>query len=496
MLDWLAHRAKISPAKVALLFGEQSWTYAELNQYVAEYAAKLSAYGVAAGQHVAVLLSNRVEFVVIIHALARLNATIVPLNIRLTAEELRWQIEQSDSRLLICGCETEATAADLTSHIAQTISVDPSSPHNIASLNDISVENLADWQARTLPLDGIQGIIYTSGTTGRPKGAMLSYHNHFLSAAASAYRLGTVANDRWLLCMPLYHVGGMAIVLRCCLYGTTVVLQNGFNEANVRHALDHQAVTLISVVPTMLHRLLDTSAESLARSRLRCVLVGGAAATAELVDRCIALNLPVATTYGLTEAASQVATASPENVKRKPGHVGKPLMFSSLRIVDDQGQTVEAGTIGEVVVSGPTVMHGYYRQPEATAKVLNNGELYTGDMGYLDSDGDLWVVQRRADLIVSGGENVYPVEVEAVLRQHPAVDEACVFGIEDTEWGQRVAAMVVGKPGKKVSAQELMDFCRDYLAGYKLPRTILFIDALPRTASGKVRRDQVRRQAV
>ncbi|MCB0165588.1 MAG: o-succinylbenzoate--CoA ligase [Anaerolineae bacterium] len=494
MLDWLAHRADVSPQKTALIFGDQSWSYQALNGLVAEIATKLAVSGVTAGQHVAVLLPNRMEFVVLIHALARLNAVIVPLNIRLTGTELSWQVEQSDSRFLICDRQTEPLAVELAESVNQILSVDAS--ETVSSLIDIPASDAVLWQARPLNLGSVQGIIYTSGTTGQPKGAMLTHSNHFWSATSSAYRLGVDPADRWLLCMPLYHVGGMAIVLRSCLYGTAVVLQNGFNEDEVGQALATQAVTLISVVPTMLHRLLESQREPLANSQLRCVLVGGAAAPADLVEKCLALNLPVAATYGLTEAASQVATASPDAVAGKPGHVGKPLMFVAVRVVDEAGQDVQPEKIGEIVVSGPTVMRGYYRQPAATEKVLRNGEFYTGDMGYFDQAGDLWVVQRRADLIVSGGENVYPVEVEQVLHQHPAVDEVCVFGVEDTEWGQRVAAIVVPKSGVEVSTQELMDFSRDHLAGYKLPRLIHFIDALPRTASGKIRRDEVRRQII
>lgn len=494
MLDWLVHRAHISPQKIALIFGDQSWNYAALNNLVAELAAKLAVRGVTTGQHVAVLMPNRVEFVTLIHALARLNAVIVPLNIRLTETELSWQVNQSDSRILICDRETEPLAVELAGQVDQILSVDAS--ETVSSLLDVPAAEADLWQARPLDLRHIQGIIYTSGTTGQPKGAMLTHNNHFWSATASAYRLGTDPADRWLLCMPLYHVGGMAIVLRCCLYGTAVVLQNGFEEDRVGHALGCQGVTLISVVPTMLHRLLKSQPDQLANSQLRCVLVGGAAASADLVERCLALNLPVATTYGLTEAASQVATASPDVVAVKPGHVGKPLMFVTMRVADETGQNVQLGKIGEIVVSGPTVMRGYYHQPAATEKVLRQGEFYTGDMGYVDDAGDLWVVQRRADLVVSGGENVYPVEVEQILGQHPAVDEVCVFGVEDAEWGQRVAAIVVVKNGVQLSTQELMDFSREHLAGYKLPRLIHFIDTLPRTASGKVRRDELRRQII
>jgi O-succinylbenzoic acid--CoA ligase len=204
--------------------------------------------------------------------------------------------------------------------------------------------------------------------------------------------------------------------------------------------------------------------------------------------------LPIATTYGLTEAASQVATAPPAEVNRKPGHVGKPLMFSTVQIVDPQGQELPFGEIGEIAISGPTVMRGYYRQPDATAQTLRAGTLYTGDLGYLDDEGDLWVVQRRADLIISGGENIYPIEVERALREHPAVADACVVGLDDAEWGQRVAAMVVRREALPVTEAELIAFCRTRLAGYKQPRQIRFVEALPQTASGKVRREVVRQR--
>jgi O-succinylbenzoic acid--CoA ligase len=324
---------------------------------------------------------------------------------------------------------------------------------------------------------------------------MLTYNNHLWSAIASAVRLGTDPADRWLTCLPLNHVGGLSIVFRCCLYGTAVVLQQGFDPAAVSRALETQDITLVSLVPTMLHRLLESHPSSLANSRLRCLLIGGAALSPALLERCRALGLPLALTYGLTEAASQVATASSAEVYRKPGSVGRPLMFSSVRIVDPHGQELPPGEIGEIVVRGPTVMHGYYRQPEATRQTLRSGELYTGDLGYLDDAGDLWVTQRRADLIVSGGENVYPAEVEQVLREHPAVGDACVVGLNDVEWGQRVAAVVVVRRSQaQVSEAELIAFCRTRLAGYKQPRLIRFIDALPQTASGKVQRDVVRQQ--
>ncbi len=493
--DWLAQRTQVSPQKIALIFGDQHLTYQELNKRVAIMAAQLTDAGLKAKQHVAVLLPNRIETVCLIHALARLGAILVPLNIRLTAEELRWQAQQADCSLLICAAQTEAQAAPLAPSGQRIISVDLPHTPGFESLYDF-MGAPAECLSRPLDLSALQGIVFTSGTTGHPKGAMLTFANHLTSATASAFRLGNDPADRWLACMPLYHVGGIAIIFRCCLYGTTVVLHNGFDLVAVSQALETQDITLISLVPTMLHRLLETLSETPEpqpkHSKLRCILLGGAAATSSLLARCQDLALPLATTYGLTEAASQVVTESPLEGGRKAGSVGKPLMFSQVRIVGFDGQAVEPGEVGEIVIKGPTIMQGYYKNPAATQEALRNGELYSGDMGYLDQEGDLWVVQRRADLIVSGGENVYPIEIEQVLESHPDVKEVTVVGVDDDEWGQRVAAAIVPhRSSRTVTEDELLDFSRERLAGYKQPRLLRFVDKLPRTATGKIRRDQV-----
>src|SRR5690606_31876585 len=213
--------------------------------------------------------------------------------------------------------------------------------------------------------DAVQAIVFTSGTTGQPKGAMLTYGNHFWSAMASAYRIGVLPGDRWLSILPLYHVGGLAVLFRSCLYGTAAVLQEGFEVEAVNRSLDEEAITLASLVPTMLYRLLP--ARSSWPDTLRLVLLGGAAASPELVAQAAAAGVPVATTYGLTEASSQVATMLPEEVRRKPGSAGRPLLFNQVRIVDDSGAPLPAGEVGEIAVRGPAVMAGYYGEPEATA---------------------------------------------------------------------------------------------------------------------------------
>lgn len=478
MRDWLAAAADARPQGFALLAAGRSWTFAELQTDVSTMAARLSAAGVRTGDRIAVLLPNGVDYVRLIHALARLGAVLVPLNLRLTPAELRWPLTRTGAALLLHNDQTAAAAQSLAD-LARPLALDAPAAYPA---------DPADWRERPLDLEAAQAIIFTSGTSGTPKGAVLTFGNHFFGAMASAYRIGVLPQDRWLAPLPLYHVGGLAVVLRSCLYTTTVVLPPTHDAEAISRALDAQAVTLASLVPTMLGRLLDQRADQ-PPPQLRLVLLGGAAAAPELLARADAAGWPVATTYGLTEAASQVATMLPDDVRAKPGSVGKPLLLTRVRIADADGRDLAAGQYGEIVVSGPTVMRGYLNEPDARA--LRDGELYTGDIGYVDADGDLWPVQRRSDLIVSGGENIYPAEVEAALRAHPDVLDVCVVGAPSDEWGQQVAAAVVLRPGAALSADALTGFARASLAGYKLPRLIRFVDALPQTASGKIQRAAV-----
>lgn len=483
MSNWLAAAAKANPQKIALIAQDTRWTYTELHQRTVLLSQRLTAIGVKQGDHVGVLLSNCPEYVLLIHALARLDAVLVPLNTRLTADELLWQVQRAKCVKVICADSSKlAVLGDLV------VLLDDLAALDLTAASAFSEQQFTA-DADSSALSRTQAIIFTSGTTGRPKGAQITFGNHFWSAAASSWRMGVLPEDRWLLTLPLYHVGGLSIVFRSALYGTAIVLHDGFEVARAWAALETHKITLVSLVPTMLYRLLEARPDTPFPPSVRIVLLGGAAASLDLVARCTALNIPIATTYGLTEAASQVATMLPEDVRRKPDSVGKPLMFTSVRIADEQGNTLPSGEHGEIVVRGPTVMQGYYDEPQNNT--LRNGELYTGDMGYLDDDGDLWVVQRRSDLIISGGENIYPAEVENVLRQHPAVADVCVIGLSSETWGQQVAAAVVFKSSASATIEELDTFCRQRLAGYKCPRKYVFVTELPQTASGKVSRRQV-----
>lgn len=480
MHNWLEMRADTTPHRVALLWNGQSWTYRQLADEVALLANQLAVWGVTPRQVVGVYMANSPQYVMLIHALMRLGAVLLPLNTRLTEHEVSFQLETANAGLLLVAHDDERQRLTAIAPCPiRVLSVDATA-NRLNAMHTAFVDVVLEQPA---------AIVFTSGTSGTPKGAVLTYGNFFYSAMASAYHLGTLPDDRWLCVLPLYHVGGLSIVFRAVLYGITLALHPRFELEAIDTALKNTPITLISLVPTMLYRLLQHGQPDKWTQTLRCVLLGGAAATSELMTLAERHNVPIATTYGLTEACSQVATLLPADARRKPGSVGKSLPFMSVRIMNDQGQSAAPGEYGEVVVSGPTLMREYIGNPEATQRVLRNGALHTGDIGYLDNDGDLWIVQRRTDLIVSGGENVYPAEVEALLRQHPAVRDVAVVGLPDAEWGQTVAAVVVPiAPHVTLDASELSAFARQQLAGYKLPRRWLFADALPQTASGKIQR--------
>jgi O-succinylbenzoic acid--CoA ligase len=341
-----------------------------------------------------------------------------------------------------------------------------------------------------IDLAAVHTIVYTSGTTGRPKGAMLTYGNHWWSAMGSALNLGLRDDDRWLAPLPLFHVGGLAILMRSVIYGIPALVHDGFDPTAVNRAIDEDGVTIVSVVSSMLRRMLDARAGRPYPPTLRHVLLGGGPTPLPLLEECRRRGVPVVQTYGLTETASQAATLPPEDALRKPGSAGKPLLPTELRIERD-GRPVPIGEAGEIVVRGPTVTPGYADRPEETARALRGGWLYTGDIGRLDDDGYLYVLDRRSDLIISGGENVYPAEIEAVLAAHPAVAEAGVAGQDDARWGRVPVAFVALRPGAAATPEELIAFCRERLARYKVPARVHVVDALPRNAAGKLLRHKL-----
>ncbi len=490
MPEWLRERARLSPEQAALVCGDDRWNFAELDRRVLAVADRLTLQGISSGDHVALLAANSSGFVQIVHAVPRLGAVLVPLNVRLTVDEVAWQLADSRATCLVFDEGNASKAEDLG--------------ERLPSLTCVPLVELTgaqeDTEAReatepgNIECSAVHSVIYTSGTTGRPKGAMLTYGNHFWSAAASAQNLGLRSDDVWLACMPLFHVGGLAIILRSVIYGNTVIVHETFDPHSVNTSIDDHGVTIFSAVSNMLVRILEGRGDRPFPPTLRCVLAGGGPVRLPLLDECLRRGLPVVQTYGLTEAASQVATQSLDDERREPGSAGQPLANTELRIENDLGKAVSSGEPGEIVVRGPTVMSGYLRNPEATAEALRDGWLHTGDIGYIDPHGNLHVLDRRADLIVSGGENVYPAEVEEVLRSHPAVLDAAAFGVPDERWGQRVIAAIVPRPDNKPDEEDLTAFCKTRLASYKVPASLPIVAQLPRNAAGKLLRRTLREE--
>jgi len=494
--DWIASRAATTPNRIALVCGEEIWTFQALDEEVTRFARRLAGLRVKPGQRIATLLHNGSVAAILPHAALRLGVTLVPLNVRLTDAEIAWQIADAAPELVIVEYETLPclkSARDANPGLrVVSITEDPRQNLNTHAFSECPE---ADFEARTYhPSDAVLAVIYTSGTTGTPKGAMLTVSNFWWNAIGSALNLGLNENDRWLVCLPLFHVGGLSIIMRSAIYGTTAIVHSGFDADAVNRAIYDDSVSIVSVVSVMLQRMLDARGDNPYPSTLRCVLLGGGPTPKVLLDRCAHHGIPVVQTYGLTESCSQAVTLAPEDALSRLGSVGKPLYPNEIRVISSDGSDAPADEAGEILIRGPIVMSGYLNQTDATSRAITDGWLHSGDIGRIDADGYLYVLDRRDDLIVTGGENVYPAEVEAVLQSHPSIAESAVIGAEDVEWGQRVIAIArLEGDASGIDATSLQLFCRERLAGYKVPREFRFVtEPLPRTASGKLRRAALR----
>jgi O-succinylbenzoic acid--CoA ligase len=437
--DWLSQRSQSCPDRTALLADGAEMTYAELEAEATWVARRLAAHGVRRGSTAALTMHPRREQVVLLHALMKVGAALLPLGPRLT----------------------EAERATIVSAVDPIIDLDDP---GMLTQTEADMPLLGEHD-----MDAICCRVLTSGSTGTPRPIPLSYGNFLWNAVGSAFNIGVLPEDRWLCCVPLSHIAGLGIVMRSVIYGTTAVIHDGFDVDRVGEALEREGITVLSLVTTMLTRLLDAGVDL---SGPRAILVGGGPVPEEPLEEAIAKGATVVQTYGLTETCSQVTTLTPADAKRKLGSAGRPLLTTHLRIRE-----------GEILIQGPTVAPGA-ADPD--------GWLHTGDLGHIDEEGFLYVSDRIDDMIVTGGENVIPSEVEGVLLRHPAVSEAAVIGREDPEWQQAVTAVVVLANGSDVTADELRRHCAESLAGFKVPKRVELASALPRTPSGKLMRGALR----
>lgn len=472
---WLTKRAQLTPEQIAIECLDGSViTFKQLASYSQIFAKKIAQSGITEGSHVGILSTNNVSMVIAIHALSYLGAVSVMLNTRLTAEELQYQIRDAEVSLVLTSDAKKEAAKQMD------LSIPVKTFSEMKQLSGKPIELKTE-----INLESMFTIIYTSGTTGFPKGVMHTYGNHWWSAMGSALNLGLSDNDKWLATLPIFHVGGLSIFIKSIIYGIPVYLLEKFDEKIVHEAIMKKGVTIVSVVTLMLQKLVNILGEDGYPNAFRCMLLGGGPAPKPLLETAKTRNIPVFQSYGMTETSSQIVTLSPKDALAKIGSSGKPLFPAQLMISGGN-----EGKIGEIHVKGPMVTKGYFKNDTATAKAFENGWLATGDLGYVDNDGCLFVVDRRNDLIISGGENIYPSEIESVLAGMEQIKEVGVAGKEDDTWGQVPVAFIV-KNTESLLVDEILSYAMEYLAAYKLPKKIYFVDYLPRNASNKLLRNKL-----
>ena len=491
LANWFSRRASRTPTRKALHFEGRAWSYAQMQAEIELCAARLAALGVGRGERVAFLGLNQPMFFFVLFASARLGAIFVPLNFRLTGPELAFMIED---------CAAAALIVD--AHLAPTIA--PMRERLTTLKAWLPAETEAEWTQATPPPieefasdeDDVAMIMYTSGTTGRPKGAMLTHGNFWWNNVNQLLSSDLQLDDVTLTAAPIFHIGGLNVLtLATFEKGGLVVLHRAFDPGRALADIAAHRITTMFGVPAMfLFMSQHPDFQSTDLSTVRTLIVGGAPCPLPLLKTYSGRGVQMQQGYGLTETAPMVSLLAPEYGESKSGSAGHAPLFTDIKVIDAEGRAIDAPRVaGEVLVRGPNVTKGYWGLPEATRLAIDgDGWFHTGDGGYFDEDGFLFISDRIKDMIITGGENVYPAEVESALMRHPAIGEAGVIGEPDPQWGEAVVAVVALKAGQTLTLEELRAFAGEHLARYKLPRRLEIVSALPRNATGKILKYQLR----
>ncbi len=502
----LVRNAALLPGKAAIHFGETSLTYAQLDAAASQVANGLARRGVTKGDRVVLSCPNLPYFPIAYYGILKLGAVVVPINVLLKAPEIAYHLKDSEARAFLCfegtpelpvgqagfdGFRQAGTCAHFW-----MITADPAAPDRIAGGETLAMLMKGEAPVRELaPTDANDTavILYTSGTTGTPKGAELTHANVAMNTQICQGFMKQDSRDVQLLAVPLFHTFGQTVQMNTAIMcGASIVLLARFDPDAVLAAMQRHRVTIFAGVPTMYIALLNLPGaakrydlKAIAHS-LRLGVSGGAAMPVEVIRQFESkFDVTILEGYGLSET-SPVATFSHMDFDRIPGSVGQPVTGVEVRIVDDKGQPLPTGQDGEVVVRGHNVMKGYYRRPEATAEAIRNGWFHTGDIGRFDGRGNLYIVDRLKDMIIRGGFNVYPRELEEVLMTHQAIAQVAVIGVPHETHGEEVKAVVVLKTGGDETPEAIIAWCKERMAGYKYPRIVQIVDAMPMTATGKV----------
>jgi fatty-acyl-CoA synthase len=491
LANWFLQRSLRSPERLALRFEGESWTYGQMQRCIENCAARFKALGVGRGDRVAFVGLNQPMFLFSMFATLRLGAVFVPLNFRLTGSELAFMINDSAAKVVVVDAQLRPAIAPVEKELTSVKAL-------------LAAEDATLWRDGAAPAaahvpahaDDVAMIMYTSGTTGRPKGAMLTHGNFWWNNTNTMHALDIVENDVTLTAAPIFHIGGLNVTTLVTLQkGGLVVLHRSFDPGKALADIATHRVTTMFGVPAMFQFIAQHPSFAQADlSSVRVLVVGGAPCPLPVLKTYLARGVQMQQGYGLTETAPMVSFLGPEFALAKVGSSGKPALFTEIKIADSDGRPIVApGVQGEVLVRGPNVTPGYWQLPEATrAAIDDEGWFRTGDAAYLDDEGFLFICDRVKDMIITGGENVYPAEVESGLMRHPAIAEVAVIGAPDEKWGEAIVAIVVPKPERAVTLEELRSFAGEFLARYKLPTRLETVPALPRNATGKILKYQLR----
>lgn len=496
----LREKAMDLPDKACVVLGQRSWSFSEVDAAADLVAANLQALGLESGAKIGVQLPNVPQFLFAYFGLLRAGYVMVPLNPLLSAREVTFMVESADCEVLITtdAVASEAigdvnNAADLTVYVVET-GAGGSWPEGARSFTELLTAR-PSVEAATTNADDTAVIVFTSGTTGTPKGAELTHFGIYMNSTVSTERVGVDPEDTTLAVLPFFHVYGLTSVLNISVHcGVTMILLPRFDPVAAMDLIEEHRVVRFSAVPSMLIAMLEAGTNGRDLSTVDRVTSGGSALPGEVLRRFEA-EFPSATIlegYGLSESTSSVSV-NVSREERKLLSIGKPLWGTQCRVVDAEGEILPPGKdhIGELIYRGPTIMKGYYRNAEATAAALRNGWLHTGDLGYMDEDGFIFVVDRKKELIIRGGYNVYPREVEEVIAEHPGVSEVVVVGKPHHRHGEEIVAVVSAQQGHHLTSEDIIDHAKVSLASYKYPREVHIVPELPKTATGKIRKKQV-----
>jgi fatty-acyl-CoA synthase len=497
--EWMRKWAAIQPEKTALIEEGARYSYQDLNSRINRLSNFLLNAGLKKGDRVAVLLRNCHEYIEIFFALSKIGGVLVPLNWRLVLPELEFIIQDSGSRFIIFDGDFIGSASMLQEEIPMDVALS-------CATDGSRVENLPDWTAAyEASLDGCsdsepcmswsaggedaQILMYTSGTTGQPKGAILSHRKTFFNVLNADIYFNLTSHDIAIIVRPMFHSGGLIVDMVPVLYkGGTVVVKRRFAFTEILETVERYKVTILELPATVYNFILEEcDIDRYDLSAIKCCFTGGERVPVALLQAFAEKGVIISQIYGLTEA-STIFWLPIDKAIVKMGSVGQPVVHGEVKLIDANGRYVEPGEIGEIIVKGPILMSGYWKRPDLTKKVVKDDWLRTGDLARVDEDGFAYIIDRKKDMYISGGENVYPAEVEKALFSHPSVLDAAVVGVPDRKWGEVGKAFIELKEGHSISPEDVRTFLTDRLARYKIPQYIEFTERLPKTASGKIKK--------